>query len=73
MGFPSLMVYAHATADGMRVSAILYKPWQSRHGEFEVLFRHQWKPAEVTELSIVEWAERALARWLEGQLLPETD
>ena len=61
-GFPSLLVYAHATADGMRVSATLYRPLKAKNGEFEVLFRHQWKPREVTELAIVEWAEKALAR-----------
>lgn len=71
--WPSLLVYAHATAAGMRVTATLYRPKQGKHGAHEVLFRHQWRPAEVSELDIVEWARRALARWLQDQLLPETD
>ena len=73
MGIPSLLVHAVALEDGMHVVASLRRPWVGKQGEYELLFRHVWKPAEVTELAIVEWARRALARWLEDQLLPETD
>ena len=73
MGLPSLLVSAVALADGMHVVATLRQPWQGQHGTTELLFRHVWKPSEVTELTIVEWARKALARWLEDQLLPETD
>lgn len=73
MTVPSLMVYAHRNSRGMRISAVLYHPRMDGKGRSEVLFRHEWSPKEVTELAIVEWATRALARWLEGQLMPETD
>lgn len=73
MGLPSLLVSAVALEDGMHVVASLRHPWQGKHGTTEVLFRHVWRPGEVTELTIVEWARKALARWLEDQLLPETD
>lgn len=67
------MVYAHATQRGMRVTARLYHPTKGKNGSFETIADYSWRPREVTELAIVEWACKALARWLEGQLMPETD
>lgn len=70
---PRLMVYAVALADGMHVRAEVYRLRVPKGVDREVLFDHTWHPSEVTELAVVEWAQRALARWLETQLLPETD
>jgi hypothetical protein len=53
----------------MRLSAFLWLPGPHFGRQYLLLRQAVWKPSEVTELAVVDWGRRALASWLEEQLV----
>jgi len=64
---PSL--YLHVWCNFSGVNVVAYVDHLSAHGRLirvEVA-KATWRPPEVSESLVVEWGERALRAWLEGQ------
>lgn len=68
--YPSLELRVYATAQGVRVSAVVWPAGRMGERHPITVAEATWQPSEVTELSVVDWGRRALARWLEEQMLP---
>lgn len=67
--YPELHLRVFATPVGMKLVASLYYPETEPYNRrVEVLTEAVWQPREVTEESVVDWGQRALARWLAGRL-----
>lgn len=62
-----------ATAQGVRLTAVLWPAGVIGMRKPQTLAEAVWQPSEVTELLVVEWAERALRKWLEEQMLTDID
>lgn len=71
--YPSLELRVFATALGVRLTAVLWPAGVIGMRKPQTLAEAVWQPAEVTELLIVEWGERALRAWLEDQMLTDID
>lgn len=61
---PSL--YMHVWCNFSGVNVVAYVDWLNDKGRLirTEVAKATWRPPEVTERLIVEWGERALARWL---------
>lgn len=66
--YPELSLRVWATPEGMRVQALVYLPGERYQRVLVIVQDAVWQPSEVTEVSVVDWGRRALARWLEDQL-----
>jgi hypothetical protein len=53
----------------MHLSAFLWQPGPHVGRRYILLRQAVWQPSEVTEVSVVDWGRRALASWLEEQLV----
>ena len=64
---PSL--YMHVWCNFSGVNVVAYVDHLNEKGRLlrTELAEATWRPPEVTERLIVEWGERALRAWLEGQ------
>jgi hypothetical protein len=62
-----------AAGDGIHLRALLYLPGPKLARSLIVLQSAVWQPREVTEVSVVDWGRRALARWLEEQLVSSAE
>lgn len=61
---PSLHLMVWADKDGMNLKATVYVGSGVRGRRRTDIAFATWRPQEVTERSVVEWGERALAKWL---------
>ena len=67
--YPELSLRVWASPEGVRLLALLYMPGERYTRPLIVLQAALWQPSEVTEVSVVDWGRRALAGWLEEQLV----
>jgi len=67
--YPELRMRVYAAPDGVHLVALLYGPGPKFGRPFQILRRAVWQPSEVTEVAVVDWGRRALASWLEEQLV----
>ena len=67
--YPELSLRVWATPEGMKLLALLYMPGGRYSRPLVVLQSAVWQPSEVTEVAVVDWGRRALAKWLEDQLV----
>jgi len=67
--YPELRMRVFAAPDGVHLVALLYHPGPKYGRPMTILRRACWQPSEVTEVSVVDWGRRALASWLEEQLV----
>lgn len=67
--YPELRLRVVAEASGVHLVAVLYLPGPKLGRRLIVLRDALWQPHEVTEVSVVDWGRRALASWLEEQLV----
>ena len=67
--YPELSLRVWATPEGMRIQALVYMPGERYQRALVIVQDAVWQPREVTEVSVVDWGRRALAAWLERQLL----
>ena len=65
--FPSLHLLVWADKDGMNLKATIHRPQKGGQSTHETIAKATWHPSEVTELSVVDWGQRALVAWLEEQ------
>jgi hypothetical protein len=65
MATPSIHLLIYPTPDCMRLSLVIYYSRPGQRRTCKVLREAQWRPAQVTERQLVEWAQKALASWLE--------
>lgn len=66
--FPELWLRVWATPNGIRLMAILYLVGPRYGRRVETIADATWKPSQVTEVSVVDWGQRALSAWLARQL-----
>lgn len=66
--YPELRLRVVAEPHGVRLVAVIYQAGPSIGRPLIVLQDALWQPSEVTEVAVVDWGRRALARWLEEQL-----
>jgi len=66
--YPELRLRVVAEPEGVHLVAVLYLPGPTLGRPLAVLQDAVWQPSEVTEVTVVDWGRRALARWLEDQL-----
>ena len=66
--YPELRMRVWAAPEGVHLRALLYLPGPKLTRELVVLQHAVWQPSEVTEISVVDWGRRALAKWLTEQL-----
>lgn len=71
--YPELQLRVCARPDGMHLRAVLWLPGQKVGRPYIVLQKAVWQPREVTEVSVVDWGRRALAKWLEEQLVSSAE
>lgn len=63
--FPELQLRVYAIQLGVKLEAIMWYPADADwHREVRCVAEALWQPAEVTPEKLVEWGQRALARWL---------
>lgn len=67
--YPELSLRVYAAPDGMHLSAFLWLPGPHVGRPYLPLREAVWQPSEVTEVAVVDWGRRALASWLEEQLV----
>lgn len=67
--YPELRLRVWAAPDGVHLRALLYQPGPKLGRSLVVLRSAVWQPHEVTEVAVVDWGRRALASWLEDQLV----
>jgi LmbE family N-acetylglucosaminyl deacetylase len=70
MGVPSIHLLIYPTPDCMRLSLVIYYTRPGMRRTCKVLREAQWRPKEVSEQKLIDWAQRALAGWLEAETLP---
>lgn len=70
--YPELITRVWAMSDGMHLKAWMLVPSKGEYPNTVTIAEAIWQPSEVTEVSVVDWAYRALRAWLEGQMLPGT-
>jgi hypothetical protein len=63
--FPELKLRVSATPVGMRLVASVYLPADRFQRKVDVISEAVWTPAKVSLRDVVDWAQRALAKWLE--------
>lgn len=68
--FPQLSLRVYADSAGVHVYAIVETLNARGIPQRDELANVVWAPEEVTERSVVEWAARALERWLSTQVPP---
>lgn len=67
--YPELHLRVFATPVGMKLVASLYWPETAPYNRrVEVLTEAIWQPREVTEELVVDWGQRALAKWLADRI-----
>lgn len=71
--YPELRMRVYAAEDGVHLVALLYGPGSHFERPYTVLQHAVWQPREVTDVAVVDWGRRALADWLERQLLEPED
>lgn len=67
--FPELLLRVWASPQGVHLMAEVRHPGRGPEDRWETIRKALWQPSAVTELSVVEWGERALRSWLEEQML----
>ena len=71
--YPDLHLRVWAMPDGVHCLAYIQRQAIDGHVEYTEIARAVWMPTSVTELSVVEWGQRALTAWLERQLVPPVE
>ncbi len=66
---PQLTLRVWAELDGVHLLAQVHRVDPAGRLRVEEVARATWRPRAVTEISVVDWGRRALASWLERQLL----
>ncbi len=69
--YPDLHLRVWALPDGVHILAYIQRSDSGGRVHVTDVARAVWMPREVTELAVVDWAQRALAHWLQGQLEAE--
>ena len=64
MGLPSLHLLIYPTPDCLRLSLVVYYSRPGQRRTCKILREAEWRPKEVTERKLAEWAQQALAAWL---------
>lgn len=70
LAFPELITRVWAMSDGMHLKATMLVPGRGEYPNTVTIAEAVWQPSEVTQVSVVDWAYRALRKWLEDQMLP---
>ena len=71
--YPDLHLRVWAQPDGVHCLAYIQRcDAQGKLSRSEVA-RAVWRPSAVTEVSVVDWGRRALAKWLEDQVIPTVE
>ena len=67
--YPDLHLRVWALPDGVHCLAYIQRRTDDGRVAVTEVARAHWMPTSVTELSVVEWGQRALAAWLARQVL----
>jgi hypothetical protein len=68
--FPQLTLRVYADSVGVHVYAIVETLSAKGVPQRDEIANVVWAPEEVTERSVVDWAHRALERWIATQVPP---
>ncbi len=65
MGLPSLHLLIWPTPSAVRLSLVIYYSRPGQRRTCKVLRQAEWNPKEVTERTLIDWGQRALASYLQ--------
>ena len=65
MGLPSLHLLIWPTRDAVRLSLVIYYSRPGMRRTCKVLRSAEWNPKEVTERTLIDWGQRAMAAYLQ--------
>lgn len=76
MGLPSLHLLIWPTPTAVRLSLVVYYSRPGMRRTCKVLRQAEWNPKQVTERTLIDWGQRALASYLEdlraAEVTPQT-
>lgn len=71
--YPDLHLRVWAAHDGVHILSYIQRRDAAGALQVTEVARARFMPREVTELGVVDWGRRALAAWLEDQVLPTVE